>query len=111
MEGLPLLHRACRILPMDLLLSLAGKVYGNMSFGLTNLGSLPSKALKLGNLVPDYGFFGGPLKEKPAMQISALSIDEACSISVTGNYTAEDATLLQMLLDHMALEITNYAGA
>ena len=57
---------------MGLLLLAAKKVYGSISIGLTNLGNLSCDQLKLGGMAPIGGMFGGPLKRKPAMQVSAI---------------------------------------
>lgn len=110
LEGMPLVHGASKALPMGILMLVAGKVYGSISIGLTNLGNISCSALALGNLTPDGGVFGGPLKKKPAMQVSVISFDGACSLSVVGQYTKEDAVLLQRMLDCMVLEIQNYAS-
>lgn len=109
LEGMPLVHSAAHTLPMGLLLQIAGKVYGSISIGLTNLGNLDSGALALGGLAPTACVFGGPLKKKPAMQVSAISLDGACALSVVGQYTAEDVKALQTMLDRMAEEIIRYA--
>lgn len=110
MEGLPLLHGFSHTLPMGLLLLIAGKIYGNMSIGLTNLGNLSADALALGNLLPSGGAFGGPLKKKPAMQISAISINGACTLCIVGKYTQEDSHALQSMLDRIADIIAGYAN-
>lgn len=109
MDGLPLIHGAVRTVPMKLLLLAAGKVYGSMSLGLTNLGNIACDTLTMGEMIPTEGLFGGPAKEKPGMQISAASFDGACSLCVVGKYTKEDAVLLKSLLDHVTAEITAYA--
>lgn len=109
LEGLPLVHGATRALPMGLLLQIAGKVYGSMSIGLTNLGNVSCDSLKLGDLTPSGGLFGGPLKKKPAMQISVISFDGTCSLSIAGQYTKEDAVSLQAMLDRMVSEVAKYA--
>lgn len=109
LEGMPLVHSASRTLPMGLLLQIAGKVYGSLSIGLTNLGNLSGSALALDGLAPTGCLFGGPLKKKPAMQISAISLDGACTLSVVGQYTADDAEALQSMLDRMADEVRRYA--
>ena len=109
MDGMPLIHGAVRTMPMRLLLLVAGKVYGSLSLGLTNLGNMDCKTLALGELVPNEGLFGGPLKKKPGMQISAASFDGNCSLCIVGQYTKEDAVLLNSLLDRIAEEIANYA--
>lgn len=109
LEGLPLLHSISHTVPMGLLLILAGKIYGSMSIGLTNLGNISSDALSLGALAPCSGLFGGPLKKKPAMQVSAISLDGACALSVFGKYTGEDADALQRMLNQMSAVISQYA--
>lgn len=109
MNGMPLLHGATRSLPMWLLLLIAGKVYGKFSVGLTNMGRFDCEELRLGACKPDEGFFGGPLKKKPGVQISAASFDGQCSLSIFGKYTREDTVLLQGMLDYIVEEITKYA--
>lgn len=110
LEGMPLVHGASRTLPMGLLLSIAGKVYGSMSIGLTNLGNLSGERLTLGGRAPSAGLCGGPLKKKPAMQVTVISLDGACTLAVAGQYTAEDQALLETLLARMAGEVTRYAA-
>lgn len=109
MEGMPLLHSATRTLPMWLILQIGAKVYGSFSIGLTNLGNISCDTLALDGLLPDDGIFGGPLKKKPAMQISAASFDGTTALAVVGEYTDADAALLQKMLDHIAKEIQEYA--
>ena len=108
MDSLPLIHGVVRTMPMKLLTLVAGKVYGSFSLGLTNLGSIDNIAL--GNLVPTEGLFGGPLKKKPGMQVSAASFDGTCSLCVVGQYTDADTVLLRTLLDKMANQIVAYAN-
>ena len=109
MDSMPLIHGAVRTMPMKLLLFVAGKIYGSFSLGLTNLGNIACDTLAMGDLTPNEGMFGGPLKKKPGMQVSAASFDGACSLCIVGQYTAEDAAVLQNLLDNMAAQITAYA--
>lgn len=108
MDGMPLIHGAVRTMPMKLLLLVAGKIYGSFSLGLTNLGNIDCKTLAMGETVPTEGMFGGPLKKKPGMQVSAASFDGACSLCIVGQYTAEDRALLQTFLDKIAAEILGY---
>ena len=108
MDGMPLIHGAVRTMPMKLLLLVAGKIYGSFSLGLTNLGNIECKTLAMGETVPTEGMFGGPLKKKPGMQVSAASFDGACSLCIVGQYTAEDRALLQTFLDKIAVEILGY---
>lgn len=109
LEGLPIVHGASRTIPIGILLLVSGKIYGSMSIGMTNLGNISCGSLSLGDLAPISGAFGGPLKKKPSMQISAVSFDGTCSLSVVGKYTETDAVLLQAMLDHMVKDITKYA--
>lgn len=108
MDGMPLIHGAVRTMPMKLLLLVAGKIYGSFSLGLTNLGNIDCKTFAMGETTPTEGMFGGPLKKKPGMQVSAASFDGACSLCIVGQYTAEDRALLQTFLDKIAAEILGY---
>lgn len=108
LDGMPLLHGAMRILPMPFLQRISKKVYGSMCIGLTNLGNINCNALVLDDIKPDWGWFGGPLKKKPSMQISAVSFDGACALAVMGQYTTEDAEALLAFLNKAAEEITSY---
>lgn len=44
------------------------------------------------------------------MQISAISLDGACALSVFAEYTETDGALLQRMLDNIAGEIAEYAA-
>lgn len=107
--GIPLLYGLAEILPMGVLSKLAGIVYGSFSIGVTNLGNLNGDFVKLGQLTPDKAIFGGPLKKKPGMQVSIISLDGRCSLSATGDFTEDDANLVQILLGNMAKEIKNWS--
>ena len=110
LEGMPIMHTLTRSMPIWLLQMAVGKIYGKLSLGLTNLGNLKCADYALGNLIPDAGLFGGPLKKKPGMQVSVMSFDGECVLAVVGVYTKEDAALLQCTLDRMVQEIDDYAG-
>lgn len=110
LEGLPIMHTAARTLPIWILLKAISKVYGSLCLGLTNLGNLSCQAHALGALTPDGGMFGGPLKKKPGMQISVISFDGTCVLSIVGQYTRDDALMLQGTLDAMVKEIAAYAA-
>ncbi len=109
LEGMPLLHGATKSLPMKMLQPITKKLYGSFTIGLTNLGNIETKDLTLGNLEPDMGLFGGPLKKKPGMQISVMSIGGNCTLCVAGEYADEDALLLQYMLDNIAEEVQKHA--
>lgn len=109
LEGMPIMHGLTRTMPIWLLQLAVGKIYGKMSLGLTNLDNLKCADYALGDLTPDGGLFGGPLKKKPGMQISVISFDGECVLAVVGVYTKEDADLLQSTLDRIAQEIAAYA--
>lgn len=110
LEGMPIMHSLTRTMPIWLLQMTIGKIYGKLSLGLTNLGNLKCADYALGELVPNGGLFGGPLKKKPGMQVSVMSFDGACTLAVVGVYTREDAALLQSTLDRMEQEISAYAA-
>lgn len=78
------------------------------SEGLCNMsGSLPT-VLKEGVAGDFSDTLGGPLKKKPAMQVSAISFDGAASLAIVGRYTKTDGELLQQMLDCMVKEIEAY---
>ena len=110
LEGMPIMHGLTRTMPIWLLQMAVGKIYGKLSLGLTNLGNLKCTDYALGELVPNGGLFGGPLKKKPGMQVSVMSFDGACTLAVVGVYTREDAALLQSTLDRMEQEISSYVA-
>lgn len=110
MAGLPLFHSAAHTTPLRLLLQMSEHVYGNLSIGLTNLGSLSCEPLILDGIRPSDGLFAGPLKKKPSMQISAAGFDGSVALCSIGSYEQEDACLLQNMLDRMVQEIADYAA-
>lgn len=109
MEGMPLVHTAVQTTPLRLLLEVMEKVYGSMSIGLTNLGNIPCDALTLDGIRPTGGMFAGPLKKKPAMQISAASFDGTAVLCSISECEEEDASLLWQMLDYAAREIEDFA--
>lgn len=110
LEGMPIMHGLTRTMPIWLLQMAIGKVYGKLSLGLTNLGNLKCADYALGELVPNGGLFGGPLKKKPGMQVSVMSFDGECVLACYGRHTAEDAAHIQNTLDSMAKVIEEYAA-
>lgn len=111
LEGMPIVHALARNVPIGLLLEIMGKVYGTAPVGITNLGNLKCADFALGGIVPNGGIFGGPLKKKPGMQISVISFDGECVLTVAAQCTDADAVVLQQTLNDMAAEITAYAKA
>lgn len=99
--GMPLLHRAASKLPLRLLLSVANHVYASMSLGLTNIGNIDCQPLRMDDTLPSDGWFGGPVKHKPSVQISAASFNGACTLCIWDYATEEDQRLLNQLLDSM----------
>ena len=106
--GMPLIHSATRNVPMGLMLKTAGKMYEKVSLGLTNLGNIRCADYAMGGIVPTGGFFGGPVKKKPGMQVAVMSFDGECVLAVCGQFTDEDAVMLQSTLDTMVGYIENY---
>ena len=107
LAGLPLIHGFTRALPLSVSLALAKRVYGSMSLGLTNLGSAPDLALE--GRSPAVMWFGGPMKKKPGMQVSAISHAGQCGLSITGTFTPEDEAALSAYLDDVCREIETFA--
>lgn len=110
MEGMPLIHTAVHTTPLRLLLAVSEKVYGSLSIGLTNLGNIPCEPLCLDGLFPSEGMFAGPLKKKPAMQVSAASFDGTAVLCCIGEFEEEDCELLLTMLDGMVREVETYAS-
>lgn len=108
MEGMPLLHTAVHTTPMRLLLAVSEKVYGSLSIGLTNLGNIPCEPLRLDGLLPTEGMFAGPLKKKPAMQVSTASFDGTAVLCCIGEFEEEDCRLILAMLDGMVRQIETY---
>lgn len=109
LEGVPMLHFAVGKSPMELLLKVAPAVYGNMSIGVTNLGNLSGKACRLGEAIPVSGMLGGPLKKKPGVQVSVLSLDGECTLAIVGAYADNDVPMLEQMLSDMVRTIRTYA--
>ncbi len=105
LSGMPLIHTAAKTTPLWVLLKVAHKVYGSMSIGLTNMGNIPCDALVMDGMHPTGGIFGGPLKKKPGMQISAAGFDGAVTLCCVGEYGDEDAKLIQRMLDLIEQEL------
>lgn len=110
MEGMPLLHGVVRTFPMGMLHKAVRHVYGSMAVGLTNLGVLQAEEFVMGNLEPDAAVFGGPLKRKSAMQVSAVSLGGRCVLSVAGEMTKEDKLLILKMLEQICAEVEKFAG-
>ena len=108
LAGLPLIHMACRRLSPGIMMKAVPYVYRNLSLGLTNLGNIDGSSLVMNGVLPSEGIFGGPLKKKPGMQISAASLDGNCCLAVVGQFTKTDAATLQRVLDGIAGEIESY---
>ena len=93
---------------MKALLFAAQKVYKNMALGLTNPGNSQASQFSMDALLPDMLVFGGPCKMKPSVQISAISLENTCTLSIIGNYTEADAALFRSLLENMENSLLHY---
>jgi len=109
LHGMPLLHIAASTAPLRLVEMAASRLYGSMSVGLTNLGNIDCGQLAMGGVRPAAGWFAGPLKKKPGMQVSAASFGSACALCIAGCYADEDISLLQALLRRIAGIIKDYS--
>lgn len=107
--GMPLIHGATKLLPLPLLLSVSSRIYQSLSLGLTNIGAIDGDTLCLGGVSPVKGYFGGPIKRKPGVQISVASFDGECALCIWGYAAAGDIPALQTLLDRTAAHICAYA--
>lgn len=107
--GMPLLHGAAKKLPLGLLLAAASHLYGSMSLGMTNVGSIDCSRLQLEQTPPSEGWFGGPVKRKPGIQVSAASFGGACSLAIWGYAAPPDVPMLQQLLNRIAVHTSTFA--
>lgn len=107
--GMPLIHGAAKMLPLPLLLSAASRIYRSLSLGLTNIGAIDGHTLCMEGVNPVKGYFGGPIKRKPGVQISVASFDGECALCIWGYAAAQDRPALQMLLDNTAAHVHAYA--
>lgn len=110
LAGMPLIHTATRTAPMGLMLKCVGKMYEKVSLGVTNLGNIRCADYAMGGIVPNGGFFGGPVKKKPGMQVAVMSFDGECVLTICGQFTDKDAVMLQSTLDSMGLAVARYAS-
>lgn len=108
LDGIPLLHTATKTLPMWLLLQAANIVYSSMSLSMTNLGNIPCAPLAMEGVVPTKGFFGGPLKRKPSVQVAAASFEGTLELTILGDYLTEDLPSLSTFLEGIREEIEQY---
>lgn len=109
LDGMPVVHALARKAPLGLLLAVMKKVYRTAPVGITNLGNLNCRDFMLGDLIPTGGLCGGPMKKKPGMQISVISLDNTCTLAVVAECTHADTLLLRKTLEDMVQEITEYS--
>ena len=107
--GMPLIHGATKLLPLPLLMSAASRIYRSLSLGLTNIGMIDGHSLCMEGVNPVKGYFGGPIKRKPGVQISVASFDGECALCIWGYAAAGDIPALQTLLDKTAEHVCAYA--
>lgn len=108
--GMPLLHGSTRLFPLGFLMRVASRLYGSMSVGLTNLGRIDRDTLRMGDAVPTGCWFGGPVKQKPGVQISVVSLGGVCTLGIWGYAAKEDIPALQRMLDSIAAYVESYAA-
>lgn len=105
LEELLAIKKVYKVVPFPLILQLGKKVYGSMSIGLTNLGNIKRADLQLGTCRAEDLIFAGPLKKKPALQISASGLDGDVRLCVISQCTKQDQEQLEELLKMTASEI------
>lgn len=96
-----------KMMPFPLTVAAGEKIYSNMSIGLTNLGNLKSCDLKLENAPADELIFAGPIKRKPALQLSVSGLDGEISLCIVSQCTPEERAQLENLLQIIVSEIQN----
>lgn len=111
MEAIPFMHILPQTIPLGLMLRIAEKAYGSiLGLSMTNMGLLKSADLTLGQLQPVSAHFGSVLKKKPSFQVSAITMDGVCSLSVCIQATNEDEEKIQNFLNDMAAELVFYSA-
>ena len=108
--GMPLLYGSTRLFPLGFLMRVASRLYSSMSVGLTNLGRIDRDTLRMGDAVPTECWFGGPVKQKPGVQISVVSLGGVCTLGIWGYAAEEDIPALQRMLDSIAAYVESYAA-
>lgn len=96
-----------KTLPFPLIVAAGKKLFRNMSISLTNLGNLKSSDLKLENIFPDKLIFAGPVKKKPALQLSVSGLDGEISLCIVSQCTQKEYAQLENLLKIIVSEIQN----
>ena len=99
------IRKCYKIIPFPIIVAAGKKIYSNMSIGLTNIGNLKSEDLKMGEATPEDFCFAGPLKKKPALQISASGLDGEVRLCIASECTMEDKKQLEELLEMIDCEI------
>ncbi len=101
------IQKLYQILPFPLIVAAGEKIYSNMSIGLTNLGNVKSSDLKLENESPNELIFAGPIKQKPALQLSACGLDGEIHMCIVSRCSPDEQAQLKNLLKLIASEIQN----
>ncbi|MCI8926658.1 MAG: hypothetical protein HFI96_02925 [Lachnospiraceae bacterium] len=100
-----------KITLFPVLIPLSEILYSSLSIGLTNLGNVKGDELKIGELAAERMLFAGPLKKKPALQVSASGLNGDVSLCIVSQCTREDQLQLEELLRGISDEIHGAAGA
>ena len=101
------IQKLYKMLPFPLTVAAGEKIYSNMSIGLTNLGNLKSSDLKLENVPADKLIFAGPIKRKPALQLSVSGLDGEINLCIVSQCTPGERAQLENLLQIIVSEIQN----
>lgn len=106
LNGMPIIQSVVKHTPIALAEKIADKAYGeNMPVGLTNMGNFPVFALTLEGVPPIELIFGGPVKKKNGMQISASGLDGIVTLCCLGEYGDKDAEQIALFLKYMEKEL------
>lgn len=107
LDLLLVLKKFYQLVPFPLAIHLGRKVYRDMSIGLTNLGGIKRSSLNLSGCQADTFIFAGPMKKKPALQLSASGMDKAVCLCIVSVCTSQDQVQLEELLRLTGAEIKN----
>ncbi len=99
------IQKIYRTVPFPLIIYFGEKIYSNMSIGMTNLGNIKSENIKIENFSADKLIFAGPLKKKPALQLSVSGLDGTICLSIVSQCTQQEQMQLEDLLRIIVSEI------
>lgn len=97
--SLPLLHLAYAVFPHCISEQAIKLGYDNPLIGMSNIGSIKPSDYRMGDAVPEDGFYTGAVKGKPFMQLALTTFEGEVTftIAITGN--EEDEKIVNEFFD------------